>query len=72
MPMPAVTANPPIQSASFRVGMTFAEYQAEQGRILKEIGAWTLAAETASRAKTDEVGTTMSSYVKAHPGTTGH
>lgn len=67
-----LTANSPIQSANFRVGMTYAEYQAEQGRIVKALGDWTLAAETASRAKTDEVGTTMSGYLKAHPGTTGH
>jgi hypothetical protein len=67
-----LTANLPIQSHSFRVGMTVAQYDAEAARIGKAIDDWFKAAETASRTKTDEVGTKMSEYVKSHPGTTGH
>lgn len=65
-------ANLPIQSASFRVGMTVAEFDAEVDRIGAAINAWFKAAETDSRTKTDETGTTMSDYIKAHPGSTGH
>jgi hypothetical protein len=67
-----LTTNPPIQSTNFRVGMTFAQFEAELARITNAIAAWTLAAETASRAKTDETGNTMTSYIKDHPGATGH
>lgn len=67
-----LTANLPIQSANFRVGMTYAEFEAELERITKAVDAWTLAAETASRAKTDETGITMTAYLKDHPGATGH
>ena len=67
-----LTANLPIQSTSFRVGMTVAEFDAELDRIATAIDAWSLAAETASRAKTDETGTTMTDYLKDHPGATGH
>lgn len=65
-------ANLPIQSASFKVGMTVAEHGAEVTRIGTALNNWFKAAETASRTKTDEVGTKMSEYVKAHPGSTGH
>jgi hypothetical protein len=67
-----LTANLPIQGHSFRVGMTVAQYDAEAARIGKAIDDWFQAAETISRTKTDEVGTKMSEYVKAHPGSTGH
>lgn len=67
-----LTANLPIQSHSFRVGMTVAQYDAEAARIGKAIDDWFGAAEAASRTKTDEVGTKMSGYVNDHPGTTGH
>lgn len=67
-----LSANLPIQGHSFRVGMTVAQFDAEADRIGKAIDAWFEAAETASRTKTDEVGTKMSEYVKAHPGSTGH
>jgi hypothetical protein len=65
-------ANAPVVTASFRAGMTYAEYLAEQDRILKAIDAWTLAAQAATRAKTDETGYTMTAYKKDHPGATGH
>lgn len=65
-------ANQPIQSASLKVGMTVAAWEAEVDRIGKAIDDWFKAAETASRTKTDEVGTKMSDFVKNHPGATGH
>ena len=65
-------ANQPIQSASYRIGMTVAQFEAESDRIAAAIDSWFKAAETASRTKTDEVGTTMTEYVKNHPGATGH
>jgi len=65
-------ANLPIQSAGFRVGMTVAQFEAESDRIAAAIDSWFAAAETASRTKTDEVGTTMTDFVKNHPGATGH
>lgn len=64
--------NLPIQDAKFKVGMTSAEYDAEVTRIQAAINAWLGAAESTSRAKTDETGTKMSDYVATHPGTTGH
>ncbi len=67
-----LSASLPIQSHSFRVGMTVAQFDAEAARIGKAIDDWFEAAEAASRTKTDEVGTKMSEYVKTHPGSTGH
>ncbi len=67
-----LTANLPIQSTSFRVGMTVAQFDAEVERTGAAINSRCKAAETASRAKTDETGTTMSDYLKGHPGATGH
>lgn len=67
-----LSANLPIQSHSFRVGMTVAQYEAEVARIGKAIDDWFKAAETVSRTKTDEVGTKMSDYVNTHTGATGH
>ena len=46
--------------------------QLDTAAIQAAIDKWFEAAETASRAKTDEVGTKMSEYVKTHPGSTGH
>ena len=65
-------ANLPIQSTGFKVGMTVADFDAEVTRIGTAIDNWFKDAETASRAKTDETGTTMTDYIKNHPGASGH